>query len=106
MKIIDAKVYILCTVLEKPFYFSQGWVRQRNAVLLEVITNEGVVGWGEALCHGLQPPEIAASILNDCYIPMILGRSPLETNVLWEEMYNRTRPFGQGGAAVNALSAV
>jgi D-galactarolactone cycloisomerase len=27
-------------------------------------------------------------------------------DVLWERLYNITRPFGQGGAAVNALSAV
>jgi D-galactarolactone cycloisomerase len=29
----------------------------------------------------------------------------LDAEVLWEEMYNRTRPFG-GGAALNALSGV
>jgi D-galactarolactone cycloisomerase len=36
---------------------------------------------------------------------MLVGRDPFDVEVLWEEMYNRTRPFG-GGAAVNAMSGV
>jgi len=36
----------------------------------------------------------------------LLGRDPFDVEVLWEEMYNRTRPFGQAGAAVNAISGV
>jgi D-galactarolactone cycloisomerase len=36
---------------------------------------------------------------------MLAGRDPFDVEVLWEEMYNRTRPFG-GGAAVNAMSGI
>jgi Mandelate racemase / muconate lactonizing enzyme, N-terminal domain len=74
-------------------------------VVVEVVTDEGVTGWGESLCHGLQPPEVAASFVEFCYKPMLVGRDPFDAEVLWEELYNRTRPFG-GGAAVNALSGV
>ena len=31
-------------------------------MIVEVITDEGISGWGESLCHGLQPPEIAEVI--------------------------------------------
>ena len=105
MKIVDVVAHLLSTPLEEPFAFSQGWVRQRSAVVVEVLTDEGVTGWGESLCHGLQPPEVAASFVEFCYKPMLVGRDPLDAEVLWEEMYNRTRPFG-GGAALNALSGV
>ncbi len=104
MKVVDIVAHVLSSPVE-PFAFSQGWVEGRNAMVVELLTDEGVTGWGESLCHGLQPPEIAASFLEHCFKPMLIGRDPLDVEVLWEEMYNRTRPFG-GGAAVNAISAV
>ena len=105
MKIVDVVAHVLSTPLEEPFAFSQGRVRRRSAVVVEVVTDEGITGWGESLCHGLQPPEVAASFVEFCYKPMLVGRDPFDADVLWEELYNRTRPFG-GGAAVNALSGV
>ena len=105
MKIVDIVPYVLSTPLEKPFAFSQGRVDRRSAVVVEVKTDEGISGWGESLCHGLQPPEIAASFVEFCFKPMLVGRDPFDVEVLWEEMYNRMRPFG-GGAAINAISGV
>ena len=105
MKITDVIPYVLSTPLEEPFAFSQGWVDRRSAMVVEVKTDEGISGWGESLCHGLQPPEIAASFVESCFKPMLIGRDPFDVEVLWEETFNRTRPFG-GGAAVNAISGV
>lgn len=105
MKIVDVVPHPLSVPLEEPFSFSQGRVTHRSAMVVEVVTDEGVVGWGESLCHGLQPPEIAASFIEYCFKPMLIGRDPFDVEVLWEEMYNRARPFG-GGAAVNAISGV
>ena len=36
----------------------------------------------------------------------MVGRDLFDVEVLWEELYNISRPFGQQGAAVNALSGV
>jgi D-galactarolactone cycloisomerase len=105
MKIVNVTPHVLSTPLEEPFAFSQGWVEKRSTMMVEVSTDEGITGWGESLCHGLQPPEIAASFVEFCFAPMLAGRDPFDVEVLWEEMYNRTRPFG-GGAAVNAISGV
>ena len=60
MKIVDVVPHVLSTPLEESFSFSQGWVDRRSAMIVEVTTDEGVTGWGESLCHGLQPPEVAA----------------------------------------------
>ena len=106
MKIVDVKTYVLSTPLEEPFCFSMGWVRQRGTMIVEVVTDEGVSGWGEALCHGLQPPEIARTIVEVALKPIVLGQDPFDVDVLWERMYNLTRPFGQKGAVPNAISAV
>jgi D-galactarolactone cycloisomerase len=105
MKIVEIVPHVLSTPLEEPFSFSQGWVDKRSTMIVEVLTDEGVTGWGESLCHGLQPPEVAASFVEFCFKTMLVGRDPFDVEVLWEEMYNRTRPFG-GGAAVNAMSGV
>ncbi|MBP1931659.1 mandelate racemase/muconate lactonizing enzyme family protein [Ammoniphilus resinae] len=106
MKIIDVIPHVLTTELSEPFAFSQGWVEKRSTMIVEIVTDEGITGWGESLCHGLQPPEIAASFVQFCFKPLLIGRDPFDVEVLWEEMYNRSRPFGQGGAAVNAISGV
>jgi D-galactarolactone cycloisomerase len=106
MKIINVIPHAISVPLEKPFYFSQGWVHQRSALIIEIVTDQGVIGWGECLCHGLQPPQVSASFIEHVFKPMLIGRDPFDVEVLWEEMYNRTRPFGQGGAAVNAISGI
>ncbi len=45
MKIADLKLHVLKSPLAEPFAFSQGWVGQRSATLVEVITDEGISGW-------------------------------------------------------------
>jgi D-galactarolactone cycloisomerase len=106
VKVVDVVAHVLSSPLEEPFAFSQGWVESRSTVVVEVVTDEGIVGWGESLCHGQQPPEIAAAFIRHCYRPLLLGRDPFDVEVLWEEMYARSRPFGQAGASVNAASGV
>ncbi len=105
MIIKDAKVYVLQVPLDKPFYFSQGWVYKRSAVIVELIDENGISGFGESLCHGMQPPQVAASIIQNLYIPHILNKSIFDTERIWEELYNISRPFGQG-TMINALSSI
>ena len=62
MKIIDLKLHVLKSPLAEPFAFSQGWVTQRSATLVELITDEGISGWGEAYAQGLEPPEISVGV--------------------------------------------
>lgn len=106
MKIVDIRTYVLSTPLDEPFAFSMGWVRRRSTMIVEVITDEGISGWGESLCHGLQPPEIAEVIVHAALKPIVVGQDPFDVDVLWERMYNLTRPYGQKGAVINAISAI
>jgi D-galactarolactone cycloisomerase len=106
MKVTGIRTHVLRSPLEQPFAFSQGWVTSRGATLVEVSTDEGIVGWGEALCQGLQPPEIAASAIRDALAPLVTGADPLEPEVLWHRMYHHTRDYGQKGALIGAISAL
>ncbi len=106
MKIVDVRAHCLRSPLTQPFAFSQGWVASRGATIVEVTTDEGVTGWGEALCQGLQPPEIAAAAVRSALAPLALGADPLQPEVLWHRMYHQTRDYGMKGAVIGAISGV
>jgi L-alanine-DL-glutamate epimerase-like enolase superfamily enzyme len=61
-KIVAVTIHALKMDLEVPFAFSKGWVRQCSATLVEICTDEGVTGWGEAFAQGLEPPEISVTV--------------------------------------------
>lgn len=109
MNIKDVVAHVIQAPLagkNDPFCFSQGWVTCRSSVIVEVITEDGESGFGECMCHGQQPPQIAAAFIENCYKPLLIGQDIFDVEVLWETCYNRSRPFGQQGAAINALSGV
>jgi len=106
MKITDLAIHVLKSPLAEPFAFSQGCVRQRSATLVEVLTDEGVSGWGEAFAQGLEPPEIAATVIDKALRPLVIGADPLETEVLWHRMYHATRDYGRKGSVMAAISAI
>ena len=106
IKIIDVTVHVIKSDLDIPFAFSQGWVKKRSATIVEVKTNEGIVGWGEAFCQGLEPPEISAAVIENALKPILLEQSPLDIEVLWHNMYNVTRDFGRKGSVISAISAI
>ncbi len=106
MIIKDVKVHVIQAPLDDQFCFSQGWVTCRSSVIVEIVTEDGESGFGECMCHGQQPPQIAAAFIENCYKPKLLGRDIFDVEVLWETCYNGARPFGQQGAAINALSGV
>jgi D-galactarolactone cycloisomerase len=49
MKIKELHVHVLKSPLDEQFYFAQGWVQERSAVLVEIETDAGITGWGECL---------------------------------------------------------
>ena len=106
MKITDIKVHALQCPLSQPFAFSQGWVNRRSATLVEVLTDSGVTGWGEAFAQGLEPPQIAMAAIQSGLQPLLIGANPLDTEVLWHRMYHATRDYGRKGSVVAAISAI
>ena len=106
MKITDINVHVIKSELDVPFAFSQGWVNQRAATLIEIITQEGITGWGECFPQGLEPPEIAAAAVENCFSEILKNQNPLDTERLWFEMYNRSRDFGRKGSVMAAISGI
>jgi D-galactarolactone cycloisomerase len=106
VKIAEVRAHCIASALETPFAFSQGWVKRRGACIVEVRTDEGLTGWGEALCQGLQPPQIAAAAIESALAPLLAGADPLQIEPLWQRMYMHTRDYGMKGALMAAISGV
>jgi len=101
MKIRDVKTYRLDAALAEPFAYSQAWYDHGGALLVEIISEDGLSGWGEAF----GPPALTAPIV-EFYKPLLVGADGLATELHWQNLYNRLRDHGQKGLTVEALSAV
>jgi D-galactarolactone cycloisomerase len=103
MKITNVTAMILRTPMKKPFTSARGWwYKTKNAMLVKVETDEGIVGWGEA--YG--PAEITKSVVDTLLKSQIMGENPFDTNILWEKMYQRVEDYDPQGFGVAAISAV
>ena len=105
MKIKEIKSHILQYDLKEELGYSQQYYQKRTAHLVEIRTDEGLVGWGE--CFG--PGNVA--IANKCIIekviqPMILEFDPMNREVIWQKVYNLLRDHGQKGMPIQALSGI
>src|SRR5215472_7632823 len=101
MKIREIKTYRLDAALAEPFAYSQAWYERRGAMLVEIVGEDGVSGWGEAF----GPAMLTAPIV-DFYKPLLVGADAYATELHWQDLYNRLRDHGQKGLAIEALSAV
>lgn len=105
MKITDIKSHILHYDLPEPLGYSQGYYTKRTAHLVEVQTDQGLVGWGE--CFGAGNVAIGNKhIVEQVIKPMILGDNPLDRDVIWHKVYNLLRDHGQKGMPLQSLSGI
>ena len=105
MKITKVESMILRVPLgEKRFFSSQCGFPERNSLLVRIETDQGIYGWGEGGQYG--PPEPVKACVDHVLAPMLLGRDPMDKGILWADMYNHTKDFGQKGTYIEAISAV
>ena len=105
MKITAIKSHVLGYDLPEELGYSQQYYARRTAHIVEVTTDEGLTGWGE--CFGPGPVAIAnKGIVVGVIAPMVVGRDPLDRDVIWHHVYNLLRDHGQKGMPLQALSGV
>jgi D-galactarolactone cycloisomerase len=104
MKIREVRTYSLKHTLPEAEVFgsSRAWYAARQALVVEITTDEGLSGFGEA--YG--PPAVNRTLVDEVYGPRLIGADPLDNAVIWEDLYGTFRPYGRKGWAVAALSAV
>lgn len=75
-----------------------------ETAFVKISTADGDIGWGEALAP--VAPEVVQQIIEQLLAPALIGRSPLDVNVLWNIMYDLMRERGYyGGFMLDAISA-
>ena len=101
MKITSVRTHVLEAALSQPFAYSRAWYDTRTAMVVEIETDEGHVGWGE--CYG--PARMTAAVVNSV-APWLVGEDPLRTDHLWQMIYSRLRDHGQKGVVIQGLSGI
>src|SRR5215470_8848302 len=62
----------------EPFRISNGVVAEKDAVLIELTTSDGIVGWGEASpmsgsFYSADTPDNSWAVLKDQFVPALLS---------------------------------
>jgi len=102
MKIAAIRTYVLDAPLSQNFGLSQWEYSRRSTMLVEIATDAGIEGWGEA--YG--PAKPAASAIDDFFAPLLIGRDPRDTESLWHFLFARSIDYGQKGTLLAAISAL
>jgi galactonate dehydratase len=79
-----------------------GCVGQRNQLLVKIVTECGIVGWGES---GLSTREQAVIGAIEHFKPFLVGADPRRIGRIWQEMY-RSHYFEGGRVVTAAMSAL
>jgi D-galactarolactone cycloisomerase len=101
MRISKVRTHVLEARLSEPFAYSRAWYDTRMAMIVEIETDTGLIGWGE--CYG---PAWMTSAAVNAIAGWLVGEDPLRTEWLWQEIYARLRDHGQKGIVVEALSGI
>ena len=102
MKIVDIRTIPLSYRCDPPYGSAGGMQSARGGLLVEVETDDGIIGIGEAGVGGGSTRHVIEHQLR----PMLIGEDPLLIEGLWQKMFARTRQFGRRGIAMNAISGI
>lgn len=103
-KVSDIKVYFVETRVKGNFADSTRNVETIGYVIVEIITDDGLKGIGTTY-HEVGGEAIREMVLKGIG-PKVIGRSPLETEAIYEEVFHYIRGVGRKGLAFCAYSAI
>jgi D-galactarolactone cycloisomerase len=95
MKIAEVHAHVLEAPLSEAFHWSFNGTSVRSACLVEVVADDGTVGWGE--CFG--PARQLGPIVR-AFAGRLVGADALATEAIWQDLYGSSRDQGQKGLAV------
>ncbi len=102
MKIAAIRTIALSCNVDPPYASAAGVQSRRGGLIVEVETDEGIVGIGES---GLGGGATATVIAKDL-APLLIGEDPLMIEGLWQRMFHRTRQYGRRGIVMQAMSGI
>jgi D-galactarolactone cycloisomerase len=76
----------------------------RHQVIVEIKTDDGLTGWGEAFGYGV--PHAVAACITHTLKPMLIGQDARAITALTQRMFHETHLFGRYGVTTFAISGV
>ena len=105
MQIADVRTIPLSYRCAKPYASAAGMITARHALLVEIETDDGRIGLGEAGSAG-GPLASTQVVVEQELKPLLLGEDPLRIEYLWQKMFQRTRQHGRRGIVMHAISGI
>ncbi len=81
---------------------SMGTFRFHGWTVVEVETDEGIVGLGNVALA----PRISKQIIDEYLAGLVIGQDPFDYEYIWQRMYRSTHAWGRKGVAMAAISAI
>jgi D-galactarolactone cycloisomerase len=101
MKITEIRGYHLSYPLKEPLGNALTFFRKRDALLVQIITDAGLSGWGEAG----NSPDAAGAFIRARLARLVLGKSPADFGRHYQAM-STMLGYDRRGAGMMAISAV
>ena len=101
MKIDHVEIRYLESNLNKPFGWSQRWTDIRSVIVLKIVTDEGITGWGET--YGSYDSLNEISTISS----MIIDQNPNNYEMIWNKLHRslyQSHMFAKSG--INSISAI
>ena len=105
MRITDIRTIAVEVKLQQPVFDANYTMATKPALLVEVHTDEGVCGLGEAAHFG-GPMASTAQVIEHELKPYLVGEDPSEIERLWERMHRRAYKHARGGIVIAAMSGI
>jgi L-alanine-DL-glutamate epimerase-like enolase superfamily enzyme len=111
MQMTDMTIKSVRTTLLRVPWPANPWLKghafgdARNILLLEVETAGGIVGMGYLLVFRPILKTLAACV-EEAIVPRVIGKDATAVESIWLDLWRYSAPFGRGGIAAMAMSAL
>lgn len=100
----QVKVDLISAPVEYGFQDATRNVETVGMCVVRVTTDQGLTGFG--VTYHEVGGEAIKELIDKYFAPKIIGRTPFETEVIWEELFHYARGVGRKGLSFCALSAM
>ncbi|MEM3384235.1 MAG: mandelate racemase/muconate lactonizing enzyme family protein [Nitrososphaeria archaeon] len=104
MKIVNIEVIPVLCKLDEPLKWGDMVVNVKGSTLIRVLTDNGIVGVGEAGFSAIYAPWINIHI--ERLKPLVIGQDPFYVEKIWEEIFSATHMWGRRGMETYAISGI
>jgi len=106
MKVTDVRTILITAPWSGDPYWIQDAPFVRTTALVQVMTDEGIVGLGETVMGYFCPDVVTPLVAYYAALITQLGLDPLQPERVYAELYQRSLWWGRVGLAVSVLSGI